>query len=323
MNLLALGRKVFEIEIDSLRLVEKKLGPSFEEAVRRLSDVVSENRKVIVVGVGKSGHIGQKIAATLASTGAPSVVLNAVDAFHGDLGIACEGDAALALSYSGETEELVRLIPYLKRMKITVIAMTGNLKSTLAQNADVVLDVGVEKEACPHNLAPTSSTTAMLALGDAVAMVLLEKRGFRKEDFARLHPGGSLGRHLLLRVGEIMRPREAIVVLPKGAAVKEALRQWNRKRAGAAVVVDESGALVGIFTHGDFVRHYERDPRVGEQPLSEVVTEQPVTVRVDKLAVEVLNLFENHRIDDLIVVDGDNRPVGMVDSRDLTMHKLM
>ncbi len=323
MNLLAMGRRVFEIEIDSLRLVEKKLGPSFEEAVQRLSDSVAANRKVIVVGVGKSGHVGQKIAATLASTGAPSVVLNAVDAFHGDLGIACEGDAALALSYSGETEELVRLLPYLKRMKVSVIAMTGNLKSTLAQNADTVLDVGVEKEACPHNLAPTSSTTAMLALGDALAMVLLEKRGFQKEDFARLHPGGTLGRNLLLRVGDIMRPREAIVVLPGKATVKEALRQWNRKRAGAAVVVDGGGAVEGIFTHGDFVRRYERDPQVGELPLSAVITSRPVTVRVDKLAVEVLNLFEVHRIDDLIVVDGENRPVGMVDSRDLTMHKLM
>ena len=323
MNLLAMGRRVFEIEIDSLQLVEKKLGPSFADAVHRLSDVVSANGKIIVVGVGKSGHIGQKIAATLASTGAPSVVLDAVNAFHGDLGVACEGDAALALSYSGETEELVRLLPYLKRMKVSLIAMTGNPGSTLAQNAEVVLDVGVEKEACPHNLAPTSSTTAMLVLGDALAMVLLEKRGFQKEDFARLHPGGTLGRNLLLRVGEIMQPREAIVILSQGASVKEALRQWNRKRVGAAVVVDEAGALVGIFTHGDFVRRYERDPQVGELPLSAVLTAHPVTVRVDKLAVEVLNLFESHRIDDLIVVDAQNRPVGMVDSRDLTMHKLM
>ena len=323
MNLLAMGRRVFEIEIDSLQLVEKKLGPSFADAVHRLSDVVSANGKIIVVGVGKSGHVGQKIAATLASTGAPSVVLDAVNAFHGDLGVACEGDAALALSYSGETEELVRLLPYLKRMKVSLIAMTGNPGSTLAQNAEVVLDVGVEKEACPHNLAPTSSTTAMLVLGDALAMVLLEKRGFQKEDFARLHPGGTLGRNLLLRVGEIMQPREAIVILSQGASVKEALRQWNRKRVGAAVVVDEAGALVGIFTHGDFVRRYERDPQVGELPLSAVLTAHPVTVRVDKLAVEVLNLFESHRIDDLIVVDAQNRPVGMVDSRDLTMHKLM
>lgn len=318
-----MGRRVFEIEIDALRLVEKKLSASFAEAVQRLCDAVAANRKIIVVGVGKSGHIGQKIAATLASTGAPSVVLNAVDAFHGDLGIACEGDAALALSYSGETEELVRLLPYLKRMKVSVIAITGNLRSTLAQNADTVLDVRIEKEACPHNLAPTSSTTAMLALGDALAMVLLEKRGFQKEDFARLHPGGTLGRHLLLRVGDIMRSREEIVVLSEGASVKEALHQWNRKRAGAAVVVDGAGVLAGIFTHGDFVRGYERDPRVGDLPLSAVITRHPVTVRVDKLAVEVLNLFEVHRIDDLIVVDAENRPVGMVDSRDLAMHKLM
>ncbi|CAF0702358.1 KpsF/GutQ family sugar-phosphate isomerase [Candidatus Methylacidithermus pantelleriae] len=317
------AKKVIAIEIEALQFVSQKLGPSFVKAVDLLLVTVRKGRKIIVTGIGKSGHIGTKIAATLTSTGAPSVVLDTVNAAHGDLGIVSRGDAVLALSYSGETEELVRIVPYFKRMQARVIAITGNPSSTLGQNAEVVLDVCVPKEACPLNLAPTSSTMAMLAVGDALAMVLLQRRGFRREDFARFHPGGNIGRNLLLRVQDIMRPLERVPVLPQEASVKEALRDWNAKRAGAAVVVDDKGKVIGIFTHGDFVRGYELDPGIGELPLGKVMTRNPVTVRVDKLAVEVLHLFQTHRVDDLIVVDGKRFPVGMVDTQDLTRHRLL
>jgi len=275
------------------------------------------------VGVGKSGHIGEKIAATLTSTGSPAVVLDSLNALHGDLGVVADGDVVLALSYSGETDELVNILPALSRFEVKIIAMTGSSKSFVAQNCHVHLDVGVEQEACPLNLAPTSSTTVMLALGDALAMVLLEARGFQKEDFARFHPAGMIGRSLLLRVHQIMRPREALALVASDTPVRTALKTMTDLRAGAAVVADAEGRLLGIFTHGDFVRHFQADPRVGERLVVDLMTLNPVTVQQDKLAVEVLNLLERHRIDDLVVVDEQQIPVGIVDSQDLTKLKLL
>jgi arabinose-5-phosphate isomerase len=234
-----------------------------------------------------------------------------------------DGDVVLALSASGETDELLRIVPAIARFDVKIIAMCGDVKSTLAQNAAVVLDVNIEQEACPLNLAPTSSTTVMLALGDALAMVLLEARGFQKEDFAKFHPGGMVGRSLLLRVEQIMRPREALALVAADAPVRSVLQTMTRVRAGAAVVADGDGQLVGIFTHGDFVRHFQTDPRVGERLVADLMTLNPVSVHKDKLAVEVLNLLERHRIDDLVVVDDNNVPVGLVDSQDLTRLKLL
>jgi len=286
-------------------------------------EALKNGKKIIVTGVGKSGAIGQKMAATLTSTGAPSVVLDPVNALHGDLGVATEGDIVLALSYSGETGEIVRVLPALRRLSVKIIAMTGHARSTIAREADIHIDVRVPKEACPLNLAPTSSTTAMLAVGDALAMVLLDARGFKKEDFAKFHPGGSLGRNLLYKVVDVMRPLKQLVVLNEKATVREALSLWNIKRSGAVIVVNDRKKLAGIYTHGDFVRGYQKNPRVGETLLREVMTPRPITVRVDKLAVEVLNLFEKHRIDDLVVVDGQNRPVGLVDAQDIAKSKLL
>lgn len=323
MDVVAKARQVIEIEIQALRQMQRRLDGDFTRALELLLEAVQSGRKIIVTGVGKSGHIGHKIAATLTSTGAPSLVLDTVNAVHGDLGVVSEGDVLIALSYSGETEELIRVLPILSRIHVRIIALTGNTKSTLAQQAEAVLDVSVRKEACPLNLAPTSSTTAMLAVGDALAMVLLEKRGFKKEDFARFHPGGTLGKNLLLKVSEVMRPQSDLVILPQTARVHEALKLWNLKRVGAAVVTDKLGRVVGIFTHGDFVRCYESDPQVGLAALSTVMTAKPITVQVDKLAVEVLNIFQNYRIDDLVVVDEKRRPVGLVDAQDLTKHKLL
>ena len=315
--------RVLDLEIAELQRLRGRLGESFARAVDLIKQTVEARGKVIVLGVGKSGHVGGKIAATLTSTGSPAVVLDSLNALHGDLGVVADGDIILALSYSGETEELLRILPAITRFQVDVIAMCGAANSTLAQNCDVLLDVNVEQEACPLNLAPTSSTTVMLALGDALAMVLLEARGFQKEDFAKFHPAGMIGRSLLLRVHQIMRPRSALALVRPTANIRTVLEAMTAVRAGAAVVAGEDEQLLGIFTHGDFVRHFQTDPRVGERLVADLMTLNPVVVQQDRLAVEVLNLLERHRIDDLVVVDDHGVPVGIVDSQDLTKLKLL
>src|SRR5438477_1173305 len=311
MDYLAKAARVIDFEISELQRLRLRLGENFVRAVDLIKATIEARGKVIVLGVGKSGHIGEKIAATLTSTGSPAVVLNSLNALHGDLGVVAEGDVVLALSYSGETEELLRILPAIARFQVGVIAMCGAAESTLAQNCDVFLDVNVEQEACPLNLAPTSSTTVMLALGDALAMVLLEARGFQKEDFAKFHPGGMVSRSLLLRVHQIMRPRAALALVRPDDNIWAVLERMTSLRAGAAVVAGEDEQLLGIFTHGDFVRHFQTDPRVGERLVADLMTLNPVVVHQDKLAVEVLKLLEQHRIDDLVVVDGNNVPVGV------------
>lgn len=323
MNYIEKARRVFEIEIEQARQIAERLDSAFEEAVGTLRDVLEKKGKIIVIGVGKSGHIGDKIAATLTSTGSLAVTLNSLNALHGDLGVVNDGDAVLALSYSGETEELLNVLPALARFDVKILAITGNRQSTLARASHIVLDVKVSQEACPLNLAPTSSTTAMLMLGDALAMVLLEARGFSREDFARFHPGGRLGRVLLLRVRDIMRGRDEMVCVRGETKVLEAVIEMKNKRAGAAVITDECGKLEGIFTHGDFVRHFPVTPDIGDRRLEELMTRGPVTIRDDKLAVEVLHVLEKHRIDDVVVVDEEGRAVGVVDSQDLSRLKIV
>ena len=323
MDYLEKAGRVLDIEILELKRLRERLGDDFSRAVELIKEAVDARGKVVVVGVGKSGHIGAKIAATLTSTGSPAVVLDSLNALHGDLGVVADGDVVLALSASGETEEMVRILPAIARFQVRIIAMCGDAKSTLAQNAHLFLDVNIEHEACPLNLAPTSSTTVMLALGDALAMVLLEARGFNKEHFAKFHPGGMIGRSMLMRVHEVMRPREAMAVVSTDTNVRDVLKAMTAVRAGAAVVIDENRKLMGIFTHGDFVRHFQFDPKIGERLVADLMTLNPVTVHRDKLAVEVLNLLERHRIDDLVVVDDNSVPVGVVDSQDLTRLKLL
>jgi arabinose-5-phosphate isomerase len=323
MDYIEKAARVLDLEISELQRLRQRLDESFARAVALIKETVEARGKIIVLGIGKSGHIGEKIAATLTSTGSPAVVLNSLNALHGDLGVVADGDVVLALSYSGETEELLRILPAIARFQVGVIAICGAAKSTLAQNCDVFLDVNVEQEACPLNLAPTSSTTVMLALGDALAMVLLEARGFQKEDFAKFHPAGMVGRSLLLRVHQIMRPRTALALVRPDATIRAVLESMTSLRAGAAVVAGEDEQLLGIFTHGDFVRHFQTDPRVGERLVADLMTLNPVVVHQDKLAVEVLNLLERHRIDDLVVVDDRGVPVGIVDSQDLTKLKLL
>jgi len=323
MDYLEKAARVLDLEISELQRLRQRLGENFVRAVGLIKEAVEARGKVIVLGVGKSGHIGEKIAATLTSTGSPAIVLNSLNALHGDLGMVADGDVVLALSYSGETDEMIRILPAMLRFRVSVIAICGDPKSTLAQNCDVFLDVNVEQEACPLNLAPTSSTTVMLALGDALAMVLLEARGFQRADFAKLHPGGTIGRTLLLRVREVMRPRSALAVVQPTTKIRAVLEAMTAVRAGAAVVTDEEERLLGIFTHGDFVRHFQTDSRVGERLVADLMTLNPVVVEQDKLAVEVLNLLDRHRIDDLVVVDDRGVPVGMVDTQDLTKLKLL
>lgn len=323
MDYLSRARKVVEIELNEARAVADRLDTNFERAVQLIQSSVENRGKVVVIGVGKSGHIGDKIAATLTSTGSPAVVLNSLNALHGDLGMVSDGDVILALSYSGETDELLNILPALARFDVRMIAMTGDTTSTLAHTADCVLDTRVSQEACPLNLAPTSSTTAMLVLGDALAMVLLEARGFKKEDFARFHPGGRLGRALLLKVRQIMRGADLLALVEAGTPVLEVIKKMTACRSGAAVIVDSAGKLEGIFTHGDFARYFPAFPDIGGRPVSEFMTSNPITISGDKLAAEVLHVLQKHRIDDLVVVDDDGRPLGVVDSQDLSRLKIL
>jgi arabinose-5-phosphate isomerase len=323
MEYLERARRVIALELAEVTRLHDRLDDSFTRAVETLLASVENRGKIVVCGVGKSGHIGEKIAATLTSTGSPAVVLNSLNALHGDLGVITDGDVILALSYSGETDELLNILPAIARFDVKIVAITGNANSFLAKNCDVHLDVRVEREACPLELAPTSSTTTMLVLGDALAMVLLEARGFTKEDFARFHPGGRLGRTLLLRVHQIMRGSEQMALVPPTAVVREVLHAMARARAGAAVVTEASGALAGIFTHGDFGRHFQTHADLLERAVGDFMTKNPITIRGDKLAVEVLHILERHRIDDLVVVDETNAPIGVVDSQDLARFRLI
>jgi len=319
MDHLSKARRVIGIEADELRRLAENLdGSAFSRAIETLKACVDHRGKIVVCGVGKSGHIGDKIAATLTSTGATAVVLNSLNALHGDLGLVSDGDVILAFSYGGETDELLNILPPLARFDVKLIAVTGRPESTLGQAADIVLDVAVSQEACPLNLAPTSSTTAMLALGDALAMVLLEARGFQQDDFARFHPGGSLGRVLLTRVNQIMRKATQLALAGPDATVLEVLKTMTQCRTGAAAIVEADGKLSGVFTHGDLARHYQEQDNLGALPVGKFMTKNPVTVRGDKLAAEALHVLKTHRIDDLIVVDEENRPVGIIDSQDLS-----
>ena len=323
MTHLTRARDVFDIEIAALKAVRSQLDGTFSRSVKEITATLNRRGKIVVVGIGKSGNVGQKIAATFTSTGAPSVVLNSVDALHGDVGIVNDGDLILALSYSGESEELLNLLPAFKRFDVRLIGITGEPKSALGRHSDLVLNVRVPKEACPFNLAPTASTTAMLVMGDALAMAVLQARGFKQSDFARYHPSGAIGRAMLLRVGEIMRSGERNAVANQNVTVKEALLVMTRAKSGSLSVVDAKGKLIGVFTDGDFRRHMAIDETLLARRLKDVMTKNPVRIRMDSLAVEALRVFNERNIDDLIVVDRSGKPVGLVDSQDLPKLKIM
>ncbi len=323
MDYIALAQDVMDCEIEGLQRVRGELGDGFTATVEAILNCLKNRGKVVITGMGKNLHIAQKMSATLASTGTTSVVLNPTQAMHGDLGILQAGDVLLALSYSGESDEILVVVPLAKRMNVTTIALTGVPDSELAQNCDITLPATVDREACPFNMAPTSSTTATLALGDALAMVLLEARGFKREDYAKLHPSGAIGRALLLRVRDIMRRDERVATVTNSANVKDALLAMTEARSGSAGIVDDGNTLLGIFTDGDLRRHIGDHANILEQPIETLMTPSPITVREDELAVDVLKIFQDHNIDDLLVVDGENRVVGAVDIQDLPKLKIM
>lgn len=323
MSHVAKARAVFDIELAAVRAVRAQLDVQFDLAVDLLVEALRQRRKVIVVGIGKSGAVGRKIAATLTSTGSTSVVLDSVDAMHGDLGVVADGDVVLALSYSGESEELLNLLPALKRFSVKIVSITGGVKSSLARHSDVVLNVRVPKEACPFNLAPTSSTTATLVMGDALAMAVLQARGFKQSDYAKYHPSGAIGRAMLLRVGEIMRSGERNPVAKETLTVKQALLVMTRAKSGSLAVVNAHGKLTGVFTDGDFRRRMSTDGDLLSRPLRSVMTPNPITVRDKALAMEAVKIFNERTIDDLIVVNAKREPVGLVDSQDLPKLKMM
>ena len=319
-HLLQLARDTLDIEAAALIGLKSRLDERFVRAVQM---VLAARGRVVVSGMGKSGHIGRKIAATLASTGTPAMFVHPAEASHGDLGMIKAVDVVLAISNSGESDELVAILPVLKRQGVPLIAMTGGLSSSLARHADVVLDSSVDKEACPHNLAPTASTTAQLALGDALAMALLDARGFKPEDFARSHPGGALGRRLLTHVADVMRTGEQVPRVAPQASFSELMREMSHKGLGASAIVDAAGQPVGIFTDGDLRRLIEKGQDLRALSAGEVMHAQPRTVRQDALAVEAADLMEQHRVTSILVVDEAGLLCGALNSNDLMRAKVI
>lgn len=311
-EVLAEARRVLRLEAEGISTLAERVGDSFVAAVEA---ILRSTGRVIVSGVGKSGIVGRKIAATLTSTGTPATFLHPVEALHGDLGIVDPGDVAILLSKSGESQELHGLLEYFRRVGVVVIAITGREESTLARHASVVLDAAVAEEACPHDLAPTTSTTASLALGDALAVALLRARGFGREDFARIHPGGALGRRLLLRVRDAMVTQD-LPILPIGATMRECVVLLAEKR-GTVAVVDEGGVLEGVVTSGDLTRLMERSDDVFAVPVEQVMTRTPRTAGADDLAATAVGTMERHGVMALPVLDSERRVIGMVHLHDL------
>ena len=309
-----LGRAVIELEAEALSALVPRLNADFARACRLILDSPG---RVVVTGMGKSGHIGGKIAATLASTGTPAFFVHPGEAQHGDLGMIQPQDVVIAISNSGETGEILTILPIIKRMGAKLIALTGNPKSSLARQADAHLDAGVAKEACPLNLAPTSSTTAALALGDALAVALLKTRNFTPEDFARSHPGGKLGRRLLLYVRDVMHSGDRIPLVPESASLREALLEMTGKGLGMTGVLDAAGKLAGIYTDGDLRRTLNKGADVYNAKISDVMTRNPKTCRADQLAAEIVQFMEQSNINGLMVVDADNRVQGALNMHDL------
>lgn len=323
-SILDQARRCLLIEQEALEATRTQLGPDFVSTVRAVQATLASGRKLILTGVGKSAHIAQKLTGTFNSTGAPACFLDPTQALHGDLGICAEGDLALLLSNSGQSEEILRLCTLLRRFGVTLVALTGRPDSDLARNADHRLLYHVPREACPLALAPTASTTAALALGDALAMVLLKARGLTRDDFARYHPAGNLGRILLLRVRDIMRSGDRLPVAPHTVTLQAAILLMTRAKSGSIALVEpRSGRLAGILTDGDFRRAALTGPGFLEKPVSTFMTPQPKTVQADALGVDALRLFEAHKIDDLIVIDARHRPVGLVDGQDLPKLKIV
>ena len=317
---LDLARRVLAIEADAVRALITRLDERFLAAVSLIRDC---RGRVIVSGIGKSGHIARKIASTLSSTGTPAYFVHSAEASHGDLGMIQRDDVFIGISYSGESDELLQILPLVRRQGARLIAIAGNAQSTLAREADVFLDAGVAKEACPLNLAPTASTTAALALGDALAVTLLEARGFSAQDFARSHPGGSLGRKLLTHVSDVMRSGPEVPKVPEGATLKETILEMSRGRLGMTAVLDASGRVCGIFTDGDLRRALAQITDIGAARVADVMSAQPRSIRPEALAAEAVQIMETHKVNQLLVVDARGELVGALNMHDLFRAKVI
>jgi arabinose-5-phosphate isomerase len=317
---LQLARDTFDIEAQALLGLKARQGESFAQAARAMLQCQG---RVVVMGMGKSGHVGRKIAATLASTGTPAMFVHPAEASHGDLGMVTKGDVVLAISNSGESDELMAVLPALKRLQVTVVAMTGQSASTLACHADWVISCQVDQEACPLQLAPTASTTAQMALGDALAVALLDARGFKSEDFARSHPGGSLGRRLLTHVRDVMRSGQDVPRVQPHTPLIEMMREMTRKGLGATAVADEQGTVLGIFTDGDLRRLVEQGTDLRPLTAEQVMHKNPRLVREDALAVDAAAMMEQHRITSVLVVNAQQQLVGALNSNDLMRAKVI
>lgn len=315
-----LGRETIEIEARALTALAARLDENFRRSCELILAITG---RVVVVGMGKSGHIGGKIAATLASTGTPAFFVHPGEASHGDLGMITPVDLVLAISNSGETDEILVILPIIKRMGVKLVALTGSPGSTLARQADAVLYCGVEKEACPLNLAPTASTTATLAMGDALAVALLKARNLTREEFARAHPAGTLGRRLLLYIGDVMHTGADVPVVPETASLREALLEMTSKGLGMTAVVDGDGRLAGVLTDGDLRRLLQRNIDVYRATVAEVMTRNPKATTTDRLAAETIELMRRQKINGLIVVDGERRVVGALNMHDLLRRRIV
>lgn len=310
----ALGRSVIDTELQMVSRLLDRIDHHFANACQYLYNCKG---RIAVTGVGKSGHIGKKIAATFASTGSPAFFIHPGEAKHGDIGMVIQDDVVIALSNSGESEEVISILPFIKRLHIPLIALTGRPASKLAKNATVHLDVSVEKEACPLGLAPTSSTTATLVMGDALAMSVLEMRGFNQQDFALSHPGGTLGKRLLLKVDEIMHKKADIPITKQHASLKEALMEMTEKKLGLTTIVNHTGQLIGIFTDGDLRRTFENQMNIEDTVIEKVMSKNPKTITSDSLAYDALNIMENYKITSLVVIDEHAHPQGIIHIHDI------
>ena len=315
-EILDAARKVLQIEAEAVQALAARLDDRFAKAVEM---ILACTGRVVVTGMGKSGLICQKVAATMASTGTPTIFLHPAEGVHGDLGMLMKGDVVIAVSNSGETEEITRILPIIKRMGLPLIAMAGNPGSTLARAGDVFLDISIKEEACPLQLAPTASTTVTLAMGDALAVALLLQRGFREEDFALYHPGGALGKRLLLRVEDLMHSGEAVPTVNAGTPLKDALYEISSKKLGITGIVDEQGALVGVFTDGDLRRNIEQGIEVLNRPICELVVGKPKRILRTNLAAKSLQRMEEYQITSLFVFESDEdlKPIGIIHLHDL------
>ncbi len=317
---LELAKQVLAIEAEAIQGLAARLGQSFLDAVALLLNCKG---RVVVSGMGKSGHIARKIASTMASTGTPAYFVHPAEASHGDIGMIARDDVLIALSNSGESEELLTILPLLKRQGARLIAITGNANSALAREADVHLDARVDREACPLNLAPTASTTAALALGDALAVALLDAKGFGAEDFARSHPGGALGRRLLTHVRDVMRTGDDVPAVPQGASFSEALLEMSKKRMGMTAVLDAAGGVSGVFTDGDLRRTLAEVDDIKAARIADIMTRKPRSIGPDKLAVEAVQIMEEHKVNQLLVVDDKGKLVGALNMHDLFRAKVI